>query len=95
MEDFVSPNDKPLAIDMLVRVYLNGELHSQDRHSAASPEALAGLIDIWAKTHEGLGNLGPVMVELEFLDEPDQALRYFRFGTDPQRMVLPVAVGEA
>ena len=32
------------------------------------------------------------MVEIEFLDEPDQNERYFRCGTDTARMGLPIGV---
>jgi hypothetical protein len=32
------------------------------------------------------------MVELEFLDEPNPHHRYFRFGTNPAGMVLPIAI---
>lgn len=32
------------------------------------------------------------MLELEFLDEPNPAERFFRIGTDPSAMILPMAV---
>jgi hypothetical protein len=33
---------------------------------------------------------GQHMIEVEFLDEPNPNRRYFRFGTDPGGMTMPI-----
>jgi hypothetical protein len=32
------------------------------------------------------------MIEIEFLDDPDDPVRFCRFGSDPRGMVMPIRV---
>jgi hypothetical protein len=45
-----------------------------------------------AVKHAELMKGRPHMIEIEFLDEPDINQRFFRLGTDPRGMVLPLAL---
>jgi len=54
-------------------------------------EELTELEDV-AERHAQLLKGTPCMIEVEFLDEPDEKQRFLRFGTDPRGMVKPLAV---
>jgi len=42
--------------------------------------------------HAAMLRDGPHMIEFEFPDVPETEGRYFRMGTDPSMMVLPIQV---
>jgi hypothetical protein len=56
------------------------------------PRDIDKLLPQYAARHGRLLAETGGMVEIEFLDEPNPEERYFRFGTDPSKMVAPVAV---
>ena len=56
-------------------------------------EQLGNLLPDLAEKHAAaLASHDLHMIEIEFLDERDPLQRFFRFGTDPARMVEPMAV---
>jgi hypothetical protein len=81
-------------IRLAIRGYADGVKVIDERMEAAE-ERLEGQIPALAAEHAArLASLSDLMmVEIEFLDEPDPFHRYFRFGTDPSRMVDPIKVG--
>jgi hypothetical protein len=72
-------NDEPMRVRL--RVWVEGELRLEEQPTDHE-ETIRRLPEII-----GLASLH--MVELEFLDEPDPLQRFYRFGTDPRRMVRP------
>jgi hypothetical protein len=71
-----------------VRTYLRGTLVSQStgEFSRADTEVLA-------EAHYNAMGAGECdMVEIEFLDEADPFRRFFRIGTNPRDMVMPVRI---
>jgi hypothetical protein len=56
-------------------------------------EELEGLLPALAEKHAAAMAAHALhTIEIEFLDELDPMDRFFRFGTDPSRMVVPIAV---
>lgn len=80
-----------MKVRLAIRVFLLGKLHSEDLLTVDT-EALDGLLPKLGMEHAHLLAETPGMVEIEFLDQPDQGRRFFRIGTDPSAMVVPIPV---
>ena len=80
-----------MKVNLAIRNYSNGVLESDERMSVEEEE-LGELLPKLAEQHATQFALTPGMVEIEFLDEPDETQRFFRIGTDPSGMVQPLAV---
>lgn len=53
---------------------------------------LARILPELAEKHAALAAHELQMIEIEFLDEPNPLERFFRFGTDPSGMVMPIQI---
>jgi len=75
------------------RGYVGDELKLEERIEATDEE-LALFLDTLGEKHGKALLAMPGgeyhTIEIEFLDEPDPMNRFFRFGTDPRRMVKPI-----
>ncbi len=73
-----------------VRCWAGGELLWIDRVTITNDDEVPQLVEKHA--HSLAHEQRPHMLEMEFLDEPDPLQRFFRFGTDPSAMVMPIEV---
>ena len=79
-------------IRLAIRGYAAGVLQFEDRLELNERE-LGLLLPTLAEEHANAMAAGRLsMIEIEFLDEPDPLTRYFRIGTDPSGMVIPIQV---
>jgi hypothetical protein len=81
-----------MLIHLMVRGFLGRALLFADPLTATEDslrDVLPGLAEQHA-TAMAEGRL--TMIELEFLDEPDPLQRFFRLGTDPSGMVIPIEI---
>lgn len=79
---------------IVLRVYVRGQLRSLERVSRPISE-IDSVITEMAEKHAEQCLREPTMIEFEFLDEPDPSERFFRIGTDPNGMLLPMRVTDA
>lgn len=79
-------------VRLAIRGYANGVLQFKELVDV-DPDKLDEVLPTLAKKHiDALTNHELHMIELEFLDEPDVNQRFFRFGTDPEGMVIPLRI---
>lgn len=86
-----------MTLNLAFRGYLNGQVifeesFTYDHFSDGRDVALSALAKTHARVLDLLHDLGPTMLEIEFVDEPDPEKRFFRFGSDPSAMREPVEV---
>lgn len=73
---------------LAIRVFLDGKKVSEESLTADTLDVVRALAEKHADMLAGIAG----MVEIEFLDEPDESQRYFRIGTDPRGMAIPIKI---
>lgn len=80
-----------MRVNLAIRGFANGQQQFEDVVDV-DESTLDSLLPMLAEKHAAaLISHELHMIEIEFLDEPDANGRYFRFGTDPRGMVMPIA----
>lgn len=79
-------------IRLAIRGFVGSTVLFEDRIEV-SPMDLDTVLPKLAEQHcEKLAAHDLHMIEIEFLDEPNEQQRFFRFGTDPSGMVMPIEI---
>lgn len=77
---------------LAIRGFVDGRLKFEDALEVDG-SGMESLVPRLAEKHAAMMAAGELdMIEIEFLDEPDPLQRFFRFGTNPRAMVLPVSI---
>lgn len=76
-------------IHLAVRAWSDGTLLFDEKVDVTDDQNLELLVERHMKQ---LVDHPKHMLEIEFLDEPDVNQRFFRFGTDPRGMVIPIGI---
>ena len=78
-------------IRLAIRGFVSGEVQFEEQLTLFHDQAIEDVIPDLAKRHAvALIDHELHMIEIEFLDEPDQNERFFRFGTDAFGMVVQI-----
>lgn len=84
--------DATTAIRLAIRGFVGRAIQFEE-FLTVDLETMADVIPNLVERHAAaLGSRQLHMIEIEFLDEADPMERYFRFGTDPTGMVVPIQV---
>ncbi len=79
-------------IRLAIRGYAGRPVQFEERMELEEP-GLEDVVGQMAEAHAGAMAAGLLnMIEIEFLDEPDPNERFFRIGTSPSGMVMPIEV---
>lgn len=87
-------DEQPDELHLTVRGWKNGVLAFAEAHTFKGEfnELGEDISTMAARQIARVADAPLHMIEIEFMDEPDQKKRFCRFGTDRSRMVAPVAV---
>jgi hypothetical protein len=78
---------------LAIRGFIHGRFKIFEDRVNVPLEALESYLHTLATAHvKRMQSHELHMIEIEFLDEPDHSQRFFRFGTDPSGMVVPVKI---
>jgi hypothetical protein len=79
-------------VRLAIRGYVGREVVFEDRVEVTAAD-MDNVIPELAERHATkLASHELHMIEIEFLNEPNEKERFFRFGTDPSGMVMPIAI---
>lgn len=81
-----------MIVRVAIRGYAAGRIQFEERVDVESAAMDNLLPDLAEKHATALAAHRLHMIEIEFLDEPNENERFFRFGTDPAGMVAPYAI---
>ena len=79
-------------VRLAIRGFAGKTLVFEERVTVSDSD-LGGLLPKLAEEHAAKMAAHDLhMIEIEFLDEPNENERFCRFGTDPSGMVLPIGI---
>ena len=76
---------------LIFRVFVNG-VNRFEEEVEGPKEFVWDMLPRLAASHVAMLEEQPGWIEVECPDEPDPNARYFRIGTDPSGMVLPIVL---
>jgi hypothetical protein len=81
-----------MVMRVVIRGFAGGTILFEDRVDLGEAD-MEGLLPQLAEAHAtAMAEHRLHMIEIEFLDEANEKERFFRFGTDPSGMVVPIEI---